>query len=219
MPEARRRSIIELARRYGFVILEDDVYQDIRFLDELPPSFFQLAAGKNVLRLGSFSKTLAPGLRIGWLTGSADRITGFASSGKLVMGGGANPFSAAIVADFCQSGAWEKHLLWLRRQYRMRRDIALRALEEAMPAAVEWNRPDGGYFIWLRLPQSVCVDDLAQRAQERGIYFASGRGFFVNPADGAHHLRLSFSYVPLDDLQQGIVTLGELIERMLAERA
>ena len=219
MPEARRRSIIQLAQRYGFVILEDDVYHDIRFEDDLPPSFFRLAEGMNALRLGTFSKTLAPGLRIGWLIGSADRIAGFAGSGKLAMGGGANPLSAAIVADFCGSGAWEKHVQWLRGQYRRRRDIALGALQDAMPAAVKWTRPDGGYFIWLRLPRSVNVDDLAQLAQARGIYFASGRGFFVNPADGAHHLRLSFSYVPLDDLQYGIKTLGQLIGRMLAERA
>ncbi len=219
MPEARRRAIVELSRRYGFVIFEDDVYRDIRFVDDLPPSFFSLAEGKNALRLGTFSKTLAPGLRIGWLIGSADRIAGFIGSGKLVMGGGANPFSAAIVADFCGSGAWQQHLRWLRGQYRMRRDLALGALQDSMPAAVEWNRPDGGYFVWLRLPRSLNVDDLAQRAQARGIYFASGRGFFVNPADGAHHLRLSFSYVPLDDLQNGIDALGQLIGRMLAERA
>ncbi len=213
MPKDRRRAVIELSRRYGFVIVEDDVYCDIRFGDRLPPSFYALAGGENVLRIGSFSKTLAPGLRIGWLIGAADRIAAFVGSGLLTMGGGANPFTAAIVAQYCRSGAWEAHLRWLREQYRARRDIALAALESLMPASVTCTRPRGGYFIWLGLPSSLRVDDLAAAARERNVYFAPGTGFFVDPADGLHHLRLSFSFLPLEDLRAGIEILGDLIRQ------
>ena len=216
MSRARRLAIIELSRQYDFVIVEDDVYSDLRFDGAAPPSFFDLARGENVLRLGTFSKTLAPGLRIGWLVASPDRITGFVESGMLRMGGGANPFTAAVVADYCRSGAWEAHVRWLRGQYRRRRDIALKALEATMPAGVTWTQPRGGYFIWLRLPSSAPVDALEKRAQEQGVYFASGKGFYVNPADGAHHLRLSFSFVPVSDLKSGINVLGKLIARMAA---
>ena len=216
MPEARRRAIIELSRRYGFAIVEDDVYNDIRFGDELPPSFFAMAAGENVLRMGTFSKTLAPGLRMGWLLASATRIAAFVSSGVLTMGGGANPFTAAIVAEYCRSGAWEAHLGWLRGQYRQRRDIALAALDKAMPAGVSYTRPGGGYFIWLRLPPAVSVAELAERARRQDVYFAPGTGFFADPGDGAHHLRLSFSFVPLDDLRAGIEILGRLIAEISA---
>ena len=214
MPEDRRRDIIELSRRYGFVIVEDDVYNDISFQDELPPSLYALAGGENVLRMGTFSKTLAPGLRIGWLIGSADRIAGFIGSGVLTMGGGANPFTAAIVAEYCRSGEWEAHVRWLRGQYRSRRDFALEALESAMPATVRFTRPGGGYFIWLRLPRSLQVADLAEPAREQNVYFAPGTGFFVDPTDGEHHLRLSYSFVPLDDLRAGIEILGDLIGQM-----
>lgn len=214
MTRERRLAVIELSREYHFAILEDDVYSELRFEGALPPSFYDLAGGEPVFRLGTFSKTLAPGLRIGWLIASAERITGFVESGLLRMGGGANPFSAAVVADFCRSGEWEAHVGWLRGQYRRRRDLALAALESSMPANVSWTRPAGGYFIWLRLPAAVHVDDLEARAQEQGLYFASGKGFFVKPADGARHLRLSFSYVPLPDLQAGIEILGDLIARM-----
>ena len=214
MSRERRLAVIELSRQYNFVIVEDDVYSELRFAGAAPPSFFDLAGGENVLRLGTFSKTLAPGLRIGWLIASPDRIAGFVKSGMLRMGGGANPFTAAVVADYCRSGAWEAHVQWLRRQYERRRDIALRALEASMPSGVTWTRPGGGYFIWLRLPSSVFVDALEKRAREQGIYFASGKGFFVNPSDGAHHLRLSFSFVPLPDLRSGIEILGKLIARM-----
>ena len=210
----RRIAVLELSRKYGFAIVEDDVYSDLRFEGVSPPSFFSLAGGQNVLRLGTFSKTLAPGVRIGWLIASAKRITDFIESGMLRMGGGANPFTAAIVADYCGSGAWENHVRWLRGQYKQRRDIALATLESSMPPTVEWTRPGGGYFIWLRLPPSVHVDDLEARAREQGVYFASGKGFFVNPEAGAHHLRLSFSFVPLTDLQAGIEILGNLIAQM-----
>ena len=214
MTRERRLAVIELSRQYGFVILEDDVYSDLRYEGAAPPSFYDLAGGERVLRLGTFSKTLAPGLRIGWLIASAERIASFVGSGVLRMGGGANPFSAAIVADFCRSGAWEAHVRWLRGQYQRRRDLALAALRSSMPADVEWTRPAGGYFIWLRLPSSIHVDDLEARAQERGLYFASGKGFFADPDEGTRHLRLSFSYVPLPDLQAGIQTLGALIAQM-----
>ncbi len=216
MAVERRREVIKLSREYRFAIVEDDVYSDLRFEGALPPSFYALADGENVLRLGTFSKTLAPGLRIGWLIASAERIAGFVESGLLRMGGGANPFSAAVVADYCRSGAWEAHIQWLRGQYRRRRDIALAALDSCMPKDVEWTRPTGGYFIWLRLPPSVRVDALDARAKEQGVYFASGKGFFVNPEDGAHHLRLSFSFLPVAELQAGIEILGDLIARMIA---
>ena len=216
MPESRRRAIIELSRRYGFAIVEDDVYSDIRFGDDLPPSFYALAGGENVLRMGTFSKTLAPGVRMGWLIASAERVAGFVGSGVLTMGGGANPFTAAIVAEYCRSGEWEAHLAWLRGQYQQRRDIALAALDAAMPADVSYTRPSGGYFIWLRLPPSVRVVDLAERAQRENVYFAPGAGFFVDPKDGAQHLRLSFSFVPLADLRGGIEILGRLVREMSA---
>jgi len=210
----RRQAIVDLSKAYGFDIVEDDVYRDIRFVDDLPPSFYALSGGEKVLRLGTFSKTLAPGLRIGWLIGPAETVKRFVSSGMLRMGGGANPFTAAVVADFCSSGRWEGHVAWLRNQYKLRRDCALAALEAAMPSSTRWTRPEGGYFIWLRLPENVTVDELERRAKAENVYFASGKGFFVRPEDGAHHVRLSFSYVPLENLQSGIAILGRLIKQL-----
>lgn len=210
----RRLAIIELSRRFDFPIIEDDVYRDIRFVDGLPPSFYALARGENVFRLATFSKTLAPGLRIGCLVAAPEWIEHFVTSGKLRMGGGANPFTAAVVADYCRSGRWEEHVNWLRGQYQRRRDVALEALRQAMPNTVRWTRPEGGYFIWLTLPPKLHIDDLEIAANADGVYFASGKGFFVNPDDGAGHLRLSFSYVPEDEMRRGISILGHLIKRL-----
>lgn len=212
--EARRRAIIEQSNRYGFCIVEDDVYSDLRFAGCAPPSFYALARGENVLRLGSFSKTLAPGLRLGWLVGGSRQIAGFVASGVLRMGGGANPYSAALVAEFCRSGAWQAHVDWLRGQYQKRRDVALAALAEHMPDGVSWTRPAGGYFIWLRLPGVVDVDELERRAQAQQVYFANGRGFFSEPARGRHFLRLSYSYLSHDDMRVGIGILSRLIAQL-----
>ncbi|MDE2819292.1 MAG: PLP-dependent aminotransferase family protein [Chloroflexota bacterium] len=210
----RRQAVVDLSQKYGFAIVEDDVYRDIRFIDDLPPSFYALSGGEKVLRLGTFSKTLAPGLRIGWLIASAETVKRFVNSGMLRMGGGANPFTAAIVADFCSSGRWEGHVAWLRDQYKLRRDCALEALDAAMPHSVQWTKPEGGYFIWLQLPANVTVDELEREAKAHHVYFASGKDFFVHPEDGAHHLRLSFSYVPLEDLKSGIAILGRVIKQL-----
>ena len=212
--ESRRRAVIALSREYGFVIIEDDVYSSLRFSGAAPPSFYALAGGEGVLRLGSFSKTLAPGVRLGWLVGAADAVASFVDSGVLRMGGGANPFSAAVVAEFCASGGWAHHVAWLRGQYQARRDVALAALDESMPPGAQWTRPQGGYFIWLQLPAGVNVDELEALAQAEGVYFASGRGFFVDADDGARYLRLSFSYLSPDDMRVGIGILGRLIGRL-----
>ena len=105
LSEARRIEIIKLSRQYGFLIVEDDVYRDLSFEGELPASFYALAHGKQVLSIGSFSKTLAPGLRLGWLLGSEDAIQRCVNCGTTQMGGGANPFVANIVAEYCRSGS------------------------------------------------------------------------------------------------------------------
>lgn len=211
----RRKEIIELSRLYGFTIVEDDVYSDIRFVDDVPPSFYELAQGENVIRFGTFSKTLSPGMRIGWMISDPERVQQFVDSGKMRMGGGANPFTAKIVADFCESGAWDRHIQWLRGRYQTRRDMALNTLEKNMPEGVTWTEPEGGYFIWLMLPESVDVDTLEKVANERNVYFASGKGFYVNPADGNHSLRLSYSLVTYDDLKSGIAILGQVIADLM----
>src|SRR5713226_3769421 len=121
----RRREIIKLADHYGFLIVEDDVYRDLSFEGAVPASFYALAGGEQVLSIGSFSKTLAPGLRLGWLLGTEDAIQHCVNCGTSQMGGGANPFVAQIVAEYCQSGHWQKHILHLQSLYKMSGDVVL----------------------------------------------------------------------------------------------
>jgi 2-aminoadipate transaminase len=213
LTEARRLQIIELARRYSFLIVEDDVYRDLSFEGAVPASFYALAKGEHVVSIGSFSKTLAPGLRLGWMVGSEEVIQSCINCGTTQMGGGANPFTANIVAEYCRSGDWERHIAHVQPLYKMRRDVVLSALNKYMPSDVRWTHPAGGFFIWLSLPGNVFAQDVKRVALEEGVLVAAGDGFFVNPADGAHNLRLAFSCASQNDIDQGIRILAQVIDR------
>jgi 2-aminoadipate transaminase len=158
--ESRRKEILDLARKFGFIVLEDDVYRDISFEGTIPQSYYALAGGRDVLRIGSFSKNLAPGLRLGWLIGNPECIEICMNCGTSQMGGGANPFVSHIVAQYLSSGKWEAHISKLQGIYRDRRDIALSALERFMPTGVQWTVPSGGIFLWITLPPNVTVSAL-----------------------------------------------------------
>jgi len=212
LSEARRLEMIRLAHRYGSLIVEDDVYRDLSFEGTVPASFYALANGKQVVSIGSFSKTLAPGLRLGWLLGSEDVVQRCINCGTTQMGGGANPFVAHIVAEYCRNGHWEKHLLHLRSLYKKRRDVALSALDQYMPSDVEWTHPAGGFFVWLRLPKSIFAQDVKRLALQQGVALAAGEGFFVNPSEGEHRLRLAYSCAAPNDIATGIRILAQVIE-------
>jgi len=213
LPEARRMQIIAIAQQYGLLIVEDDVYRDLSFEGEVPASFYALAHGKQVFSIGSFSKTLAPGLRLGWLVGPEKLIQSCVNCGVAQMGGGANPFVASMVAEYCRSGALEKHVRGLQPLYRMRCNAALEALSTYMPSDVKWTRPRGGFFIWVSLPENTFVQDVKRLAEQEGVLVSSGEGFFVNPKDGEHNLRLAFSCARPEEIKAGVRMLAQVIER------
>jgi 2-aminoadipate transaminase len=211
---ARREAVITLARENDCLIVEDDVYRDISFGGAVPPSYYALAGGEGVIRVGSFSKTLAPGLRLGWLMGDSEDVARCTACGVSMMGGGANPFAAHVVADYLAGGGWDDYIARLCALYRERRDVALGALVEHMPPGVTWTEPGGGFFLWLTLPESVPVTPLADVARRKGVTFSAGRGFFADPALGEHNLRLAFSFAPPADLERGIALLAGAIREV-----
>lgn len=210
--EARRREILRLAQQYGVIVVEDDVYRELAFDAPVPPSYLALAqgTGADVMQIGSFSKTLAPGLRLGWVAASRDAIERFVNCGTTQMGGGASPFTAQLVADYCCSGAWEGHVESLRALYRMRRDTLLAALERYMPEGVTWTTPAGGFFTWLTLDGAL-GREVKAAAAARGVLVAAGEGYFINPADGAHNLRLTYSFAPPQDIETAAHILSDVI--------
>lgn len=214
--ESRRQAIVEFAERYDFIIVADDVYRDVAFEGSPPVSFFQLSGGQHVIRIQSFSKILSPGLRLGWVLGSHEHIERFASAGTTIMGGGANPFVAHVVAEYLRSRKLDAHLAKIRQVYRHKRDVVLAALEQHMPQDVTWTHPAGGYFIWLTLPESVDVTELEEVVGKQGVSFSNGTGFFLEPEDGRRRLRIAFSFASPNQLEDGIRIMAECVGELAA---
>lgn len=213
----RRPALLALARQHDLLIVEDDVYRDLAFEADPPPSLFALDAtdgGDSVLRLGSFSKILAPGLRLGWLLAAPTHIARLCGSGLSASGGGANPFAAFATATFCQRGWLEPHIARLVQVYQHRRDVMLTALEAAMPSGVRWTRPGGGFFVWLTLPEPLLAQDVLAEAHRHAITFLTGEPFFAQ-GGGEHHIRLPFSFIAPPQMESGIKTLAQVIKKWL----
>jgi DNA-binding transcriptional MocR family regulator len=213
---ARREAVLKLARKHDFLIIEDDVYRDLAFEGQAPPSFYALANGQGVLRIGSFSKILSPGLRVGWLIAEPEHIQRCVDCGVMQMGGGANPFAAQVVAEYCRAGCLEPHIAQLREVYHHRCEAALKVLECHMPAGVTWTRPRGGFFVWLTLPAARCVNVglLQEAARAQGVLFVPGTRFFVG-SGGERNLRLAFSFVPSDEIERGVAILAQAMRAMM----
>lgn len=213
----RRPAVLDLAGRYDLLVVEDDVYRDLAYEGAAPPSLFALDGGRRVLRIGSFSKILAPGVRLGWLLGPVGLIERLIGSGLRNMSGGVNPLMANILADYCRRGLLEPHIERLRVIYRERRDAMLAALAAHLPTGARWTRPGGGFFIWLSLPQPLRAAEVAARAREAGLLIPVGDPFFAEAPTG-QYLRLAFSYVTSEKIWEGIATLGRLLDSMGADR-
>ncbi len=200
----RRRRVAELAREHELLVLEDDPYGLVRYEGEAPPTIFELEGGTNVAYASSFSKTIAPGVRVGYFVLPAElaaRIEALAVSTYI-----SPPFlTQATVHEFVRRGNFEPNLERVRGLLGARRDAMLEALEEHMPDGATWSRPEGGYFIWLDLPDDP--GDLLGRAEAAGVTFVKGTDFFAE-GSGASSLRLAFSFVSPDEIREGVARLA-----------
>jgi len=210
----RREALVKLAAERRLLLVEDDVYRDLCFEGRVPASLFELAGGRGVIRLGSFSKILAAGLRLGWIIAEPEVIKRIVSCGLKGNEGGANPFVAHVVAAFCQEGWLEPHIAQLVARYRTRRDTLLAALEREMPDGVRWTRPAGGFFLWLTLPEPLDAEAVLVKATERGVLFAPGVRFFAKASEGGgrRNLRLPFSFLSEAHVAEGVRALAKVIE-------
>jgi DNA-binding transcriptional MocR family regulator len=206
----RRRPLLALAERHNLLVVEDDVYRDLAYEGSVPASLFALDGGRRVLRIGSFSKILAPGVRLGWLMGPEGQIQKLVGSGLRCMGGGANPLVANVLAEYCRRRRLEQHIAYLRDVYRKRRDAMLTALEKHMPPGVTWTRPTGGCFVWLGLPAPLRAIEVADEAKRAKLLIPVGDPFFAETPTG-QYLRLAFSYVPPEEIGEGIAMLARVL--------
>lgn len=207
---ARRRDLVELATREDLLVVEDDVYRELAFDGAAPPSLWSLDPQAPVLRLGSFSKSLSPGLRVGWVNARPDLRARFAGAGLLESGGCVAQFAATVVAALLANGrVYDEHVTGLREAYAARRDALVSALREYLPAACDVVTPQGGFFVWLRLPAPVAATALLPVAEQRGVGFSPGRRFCGDATDD--HARLAFSLYDEDHLREGARRLAEAL--------
>lgn len=214
LPDERRRALVDLAATEGLLIVEDDVYRELQYDGPTPPSLWELAPTGVVARMGSFAKSLAPGIRLGWLTADATLVQRFVEGGVLDSGGSLNHFTSLVVAQFCLSGEYDALLERFRTAYSVRRDALLSGLEQHMPDGCSWTHPDGGYFVWLRLPKSVDAQMLLPRAEMMGVSFVPGAHFYLG-GGGHNALRLAFCLYAPDDLAEATRRLGATLNATL----
>src|SRR3954471_1920267 len=207
LSEERRRRVAELAGEHELLVLEDDPYGLVRYEGAPLPTIFELEGGVNVAYASSFSKTIAPGVRVGYFVlppALAAQMEALAVSTYI-----SPPFmTQATVQEFVRRGNFEPNLERVRGLLKARRDAMLDALERFMPEGATWSRPEGGYFIWLDLPGEA--GDLLARAEAAGVTFVKGTDFFAD-GSGTRSLRLAFSFVSPEEIGEGIEKLAGLL--------
>jgi 2-aminoadipate transaminase len=211
LPVGGRRALLELARERGALVLEDDPYRLLRFEGEDEPTLFELAGGEDVIHLSSFSKTVAPGIRVGYLVLPADLVPAIEA---FVVENYVSPsiFVQAALFEFLDGGRLDPNLEHARAALRARRDTMLAALARELPDGASWNHPQGGYFLWLDLPGGVDAERLLGEAVDVGVTFIKGADFFWN-VGGDEAARLAFSFATVEEIETGIARLGELVSR------
>jgi DNA-binding transcriptional MocR family regulator len=212
MSEQRRRDLVALAAESNVLVVADEVYHLLQFgRDKMPPPMSAFVDDGPILSLGTFSKILAPGMRLGWIHGSVERLAALADSGLILSGGGLNPVTSSLATAIMRMGWQQEYLEWLRATFARRSSTMVAALREHLPASVHFDVPDGGYFVWLRLPHDADGATLRAAAKQGGVDVRHG-ALFSPTGVLRNHLRLSYAYYEDDEIAEGVRRLGLALE-------
>jgi 2-aminoadipate transaminase len=213
----RRQDLVEQAARLNLLVVEDDPYGELRYAGEPLPTLLSLggACGANVVRMGSFSKVLAPGLRLGYIAASRQLID------KLVQAKQATDLHTSTLTQMAayeviKDGFLTQHLPTVRELYRRQCGYMLDALKREFPSAATWTQPEGGMFIWVTLPEGIDTSLLLKQAIQERVAFVPGLPFYANTPAPLNTMRLSFVTVPEEKIRSGVATLARLIKAQLA---
>jgi 2-aminoadipate transaminase len=211
LSQKRREELINRAQRYNFLVFADEAYQFLPYTQSLPGSFAIFSEGaEQVISINSFSKILAPGLRLGWIQANDAVIKRLAGCGLLESGGGMNPYTSALVRGLIESGGLVKNIVGLRKEYALRLDALRAALRQYLPKA-KYSIPQGGFFFWVQLP-GVDAGELRRKAQELKVDFRQGE-LFSSRNGMQEYLRLSFCFYRPEAIEEGVKRLGRCLEK------
>jgi len=229
LSEGRRHQLVLLADKYGIPIVEDDPYGQLRYEGEHIPPLVVIDRENlrrddgysigNVIYLSTFSKTLAPGLRLGWIVAPPDVIAKFV---QLKQGADlhTSTFTQVVAYEVARDNFLDEHVKLIRKVYRARRDAMLEALKKYFPAEVTWTHPQGGLFLWVTLPEGMDCEKLFQTALKENVAFVPGDSFYAGNGftkEGKRHMRLNFSYVQPEKIREGIRRLSVAIKQQIHE--
>jgi 2-aminoadipate transaminase len=209
LPLERRKAVIEICKQHNILVVEDDPYGLLYFDGAPPPSIISLTDTENVVYLGSFSKTFAPGFRIGWMHAPKDikKVVVLANEAAVLS---PSEFSQMTISEYLKHTDWKMQLDMFRNLYRERRDVMMDALDEHLPDLVK-TRTQGGFFSWLKLPEHVNSKLMLPQAVENGVAYTPGTAFYAD-GRGKNELRLNFSYPQPFYIEKGIQLLADTIK-------
>jgi 2-aminoadipate transaminase len=210
---ARRERLAEIARKHDLVLIEDDPYGELRYEGEDIMPLFRLAPERTIY-MSTFSKTLAPGLRLAWVVAPKPIIASLVQA-KQGADLHTSTFVQMVANDICQRGILRQHVKRMRKFYRERRDTMLDALEEHWPEETSWTRPEGGLFLWARVPESINTREFLEKAVEAKVAYVPGFAFYPGEAGGDHAMRLNFSNASVEMINKGIYRLGSALKKAL----
>jgi DNA-binding transcriptional MocR family regulator len=216
LADDRRERVLDICERAGLLVVEDDPYGQLGF-DGDAPAPLRARRRDGVFYLSTFSKTFAPGFRVGWI------LAPHAVREKLVIATEAqilcpSAFAQAAVTAYLSTMPWREQLKTYREIYRQRRDALLGALADLMPGGTTWTRPSGGLFVWATLPGGVDAKAMMPRAIAARVAYVPGTGFYAD-GSGAEHLRLNFSFPPPERIREGVRRLAGVVEQEMALRS
>lgn len=210
LSQNRRERLVQLAQERNFMVVADEVYQLLDYANASPQPFAIHADVENIISLGSFSKILAPGLRLGWIQAHPQRIDRFVKCGLLDSGGGLNPFTSAIVRGMIESGDLERHISKLIQIYQSRAKVLDSALKQYLPD-VKYMVPQGGYFFWVKLPDQLDAAAMQRKAETFNVGFRPGVKF--SSRGGLNdYIRLCFVHYESSEIEQGILRLKQCLD-------
>ncbi|MCX7641939.1 MAG: PLP-dependent aminotransferase family protein, partial [Elusimicrobiales bacterium] len=217
LSEKKRKRIVELSEKYNVIIIEDSPYRQIRFEGKAPKMIYRIDKETkntdNIISIFTISKTFAPGLRIGIILANEQIIRKMVIL-KQSLDLCTSSLNQLIAADFFESGEFYKHVEKVKKVYKAKKDAMINALEKYMPEGVSWTKPEGGLFLWVKLPEHISADDMFNDAINENVAYVIGSAFHVD-GSGKNTMRLNFSYASFDEIEEGIKRLAKVVKKRM----